>query len=256
MTTTIDSVRDYYDSDEVIGYFLADDFFDRLVWHTQFEVVDERGERIDETGFLIRWAGAAPGQRVLDFGCGAGNLCLKLAERGVLAHGVNISPRQVEIGREEARQRGLETASFDVYDGQRLPYAAAWFDAVLFQESMCHVIDKPAIFAEIRRVLKLGGVLAGQDWFAKGPDPAPLVARIDAHFRSSLATMERYVEIAAAAGFGAVETIDCADLPGCAWRKPFEGPGVFQKALEQGAFTVGFFRAVAPAEPASGTTAG
>src|SRR5262249_8710490 len=75
-------VRDFYESDGVINRFLDPDSFERLVWHTQFTLLDDRSQTIDETSFLLEWSGLPATGRVLDFGCGTGALCFKLAANG------------------------------------------------------------------------------------------------------------------------------------------------------------------------------
>jgi sterol 24-C-methyltransferase len=46
----------------------------------------------------------------------------------------------------------------------RLPYPDAAFDAVYGLQAMCHLPDRPALFAAIRRVMKPGALLAASDW--------------------------------------------------------------------------------------------
>ena len=45
-----------------------------------------------------------------------------------------------------------------------LPFADAAFDVVFSKDALLHVPDKDALFAEIFRVLKPGGVFAASDW--------------------------------------------------------------------------------------------
>ena len=45
-----------------------------------------------------------------------------------------------------------------------LPFADASFDIVFSKDALLHVPDKDALFAEIFRVLKPGGVFAASDW--------------------------------------------------------------------------------------------
>jgi len=242
----LDAVRSFYDSSDVIEQFLGADSFEPLVWHTQFPVPRPEGEPIDETSFLLDWAKVRPGLRVLDFGCGMGHLCRRLAAEGCRVRGLNLSLRQLAI----ARRAGGRAAAigFDLYGGAALPYTDGAFDRILFQESLCHVPDRPTLFAELARVLRPGGVLAGQDWLAcaagRSGEGAALVAPIDEAFRSFLGTAADYCRDAAAAGFLDPETLDVRDLPGCPALARFGGR--FRPAVDAGAFTVGFFLARAP----------
>jgi len=242
-------VRSYYDSPEVIAQFLGADSFEPLVWHTQFQVPTPQGDAVDETSFLLRWADVRPGMRVLDFGCGMGSLCRRLAEvEGCRVRGLNLSLRQLAV----ARRASGSGIGFDLYDGRALPYADGVFDRVLFQESMCHVPARVELLAELARVLGPGGVVAGQDWFAGGEGEPELTAAVDQEFRTFLDAPEGYRRDASAAGLIEPETLDVRDLPGCQALERFGGR--FVPAIEAGAFTVGFFRASAP--PGSAPTAG
>jgi SAM-dependent methyltransferase len=259
----LDTVRAFYDSSEVIEQFLGADSFEPLVWHTQFPVPRPGREAIDETSFLLGWGEVRPGLRVLDFGCGMGRLCRRLAAEGCRARGLNLSLRQLAIARrsvdrgdrsDRAGRRDRAAAiGFDLYDGSRLPYADDAFDRVLFQESLCHVPERRSLFAELARVLRPDGVLAGQDWLAgaagSSGTAAGLLAPIDQAFRSFLDSAEGYRRDASAAGFLAPETLDVRDLPGCPALARFGGR--FRPAVDAGTFTVGFFRARTPSAAGS-----
>src|SRR4051794_23899667 len=60
-------------------------------------------ERVDE---VVAWAGLAPGARVLDVGCGAGELLIRLAERfGTGGLGTDAAEVQIEEARRRASAR-------------------------------------------------------------------------------------------------------------------------------------------------------
>jgi SAM-dependent methyltransferase len=98
--------------------------------------------------------------KLLELGCGAGDLSLWAAERGYEACGVDISPTAIQWAVEKAGQRGV-SADFqtgDVLDLSR--YASDWFDIVL--DGRCfHCIvgeDRMQFLREAFRVLRPGGV--------------------------------------------------------------------------------------------------
>jgi SAM-dependent methyltransferase len=82
-----------------------------------------------EVAFLVDALGLAPGDRVLDVGCGPGRHALLLAKRGIVVHGVDISQRFVDL----ANAAGVDGATFERLDARQLPFEAE-FDAVI---SLC-----------------------------------------------------------------------------------------------------------------------
>lgn len=90
---------------------------------------------------------------VLDLGCGEGMLAL-LKRKGVYLAGVDFSPELVAL----ARSNGYDTAC--VGQVTQLPFATASFDYVVSLDVLGHIAfdEKDALLAEIKRVLKPGGV--------------------------------------------------------------------------------------------------
>lgn len=99
--------------------------------------------------------------RVLELGCGAGDLSLELAARGYEVSGVDIAPAAIEWARDKARERSLN-ADFQVGSVLDLAnYADASFDIVLDGYCLHCIIggDRPKFYAAAKRVLKPGGLL-------------------------------------------------------------------------------------------------
>lgn len=99
--------------------------------------------------------------RILELGCGPADLWRENAER--IPAGWDITLTDFSEGMVAAAQQHLtETGrafTFKQADAQDLPFAAETFDAVIANHMLYHVPDRPRAFAEIRRVLKSGGVL-------------------------------------------------------------------------------------------------
>lgn len=91
-----------------------------------------------------------PGLRLLDVGCGAGNMIHHLSQYGQVK-GLEIDPRPVKM----ARQRGYDVDLFDVT--QTMPFGDATFDAITALDVIEHNEDDMAILADSFRVLKPGG---------------------------------------------------------------------------------------------------
>ncbi|HYI38045.1 MAG TPA: methyltransferase domain-containing protein [Thermoleophilaceae bacterium] len=107
----------------------------------------------------VRGLAPAPGRRVLDAGCGRGEVLLACARAGADVAGLDYSEAAVEITKEVL----AEVPDADVRRGDvtALPWANASFDAVLFGDVIEHLDPDQAVAAirEFRRVLRPGGTL-------------------------------------------------------------------------------------------------
>ena len=99
---------------------------------------------------------------VLELGCGPGDLWRENADR--IPAGWDNTLTDFSEGMVAAAQRNLaeigRVFAFRQADAQDLPFEAAAFDTVIANHMLYHVPDRRAL-AEIRRVLKPGGVLRG-----------------------------------------------------------------------------------------------
>ena len=99
--------------------------------------------------------------KVLELGCGAGDLSLELSALGYEVSGVDIAPTAIEWAQEKAQERSL-SADFQVGSVLDLAnYADASFDLVLDGYCLHCIIggDRLKFYAAARRVLKPGGLL-------------------------------------------------------------------------------------------------
>ncbi|KAK1991300.1 methyltransferase domain-containing protein, partial [Colletotrichum falcatum] len=134
---------------------------------------------------IARDIGLAPGDRVLDLGCGRGRVAAHVAAvSGALVTGLNIDPNQVAQAEEFNAHLGLRN-SFVVRDMNDLPlpFPDASFDAFYQIQALSLCKDLPALFAELRRVLRPGAKLSLLDWVslpaydAADPEHAELMRR-------------------------------------------------------------------------------
>jgi ubiquinone/menaquinone biosynthesis C-methylase UbiE len=108
---------------------------------------------------LIDQAGLAAGQRVLEIGCGTGNLTVRAKRSHPGVEVVGSDPDPLALGHARRRARGLDEIRFEQGYAQRLPYPDATFDRVLSALMLHHIDqdDQPSTAAEIARVLRPGG---------------------------------------------------------------------------------------------------
>ena len=100
---------------------------------------------------VIRLLGAQPEHRVLDVGCGAGNILGQLRAREL--HGLELSPFMLKRAQGRLGQR----AKIVLGDAERMPYAPASFDRVVASSLLSHVLHPAKVISELKRVTKPGG---------------------------------------------------------------------------------------------------
>ena len=116
-----------------------------------------------EAAFFLPHVG--PGMTLLDCGCGPGSITLGLAEALAPGEvvGVDRDASRVEIAEQAAAEQGVDNVRFQTADVQHLPFADASFDAVFAHAVLQHIKEPLRAIAEMRRVLKPGGVIGLRD---------------------------------------------------------------------------------------------
>ena len=106
-----------------------------------------------------------PGMKVLDCGCGPGTISVGLAKAvapGEL-QGVDIEASQIAMAQAAARAGGHDNAHFQVSDATNLPFADNTFDVAHCHAILMHVPKLAQALAEVKRVLKPGGILSARE---------------------------------------------------------------------------------------------
>ncbi len=98
--------------------------------------------------------------RILEIGCGNGNILTQLAALGWEAWGVDLDSRAVE----EARKHGATDVRAGVLEDQHYP--PDHFDAIASVHALEHIPDPLALFEECARILRPGGhlVVSTPNW--------------------------------------------------------------------------------------------
>ena len=100
------------------------------------------------------------GKSILEVGVGAGTDHLQWARAGCRCAGVDLTDAAIETTRERLRLYGFES-NLQRVDAEVLPFADAQFDLVYSWGVIHHSAHPEQIIAEIRRVLKPGGLFLG-----------------------------------------------------------------------------------------------
>jgi SAM-dependent methyltransferase len=122
-------------------------------------------------------AAIEPGERVLDAGCGTGQLALAAARRvgrsGVV-HGIDASPEMLQVARRNARRSG-RSVQFHLEPLEATSFADGSFDVVLNTFVMHHLPGdlKHRALVEMRRVLRAGGRVVVLDLQPTARPPRP-----------------------------------------------------------------------------------
>ncbi len=103
-----------------------------------------------------------PGERILDVGCGTGELLHVVQERVPRAEvfGADIAPQMLSA----ARKKVGDHVPLVCADATRLPFRAASFDVVVSSSSLHYWPDVAAGLAELARVLRACGRIVITDW--------------------------------------------------------------------------------------------
>lgn len=116
---------------------------------------------------FYRRLGVPPGAKLLDVGCGAGQLAMIAARAGAQVTGCDIATNWLEQARARAAQEYLSIA-FEEGDAEALPYAAGSFEFVVSLVGAMFAPRPECVAAEMIRVCQPGGVIAMANWTAGG----------------------------------------------------------------------------------------
>ncbi len=98
-------------------------------------------------------------ERVLDVATGTGQVALELAARTPRVDAVDMSPQMIERASEKAANLHIENVTFSVQSAYDLSFPDEAFDAVVVCNAL-HVMQSADLaLAELKRVLKSGGLL-------------------------------------------------------------------------------------------------
>jgi SAM-dependent methyltransferase len=111
------------------------------------------------------FAGVAPGQRVLDVGCGPGALTAELVARLGADAVAAVDPSESFVAAARARHPGVRVQQAAA---EELPFENDAFDAVLAQIVVHFMADPVAGLREMTRVTRAGGVVAACVWDYEG----------------------------------------------------------------------------------------
>ena len=142
---------------------------------------------------LLKRAGLSAGQRVLDIGCGVGELSMvaaRLVGRGGRVTGIDFDDKALAIAETRAREQGLDHVDFSLGDIVNFRTDAT-YDAVIGRHILIHTVDPRVVVGAAYSLLSPGGVAVFQEFdfsVVHRPFPeAPLYERAFEIFRAFFA---------------------------------------------------------------------
>ncbi len=113
---------------------------------------------------------------VLDVGTGQGLMATELARRGASVVSIDVDAEEQRVGMVNATYEGVaERITFMTADAQHLPIVDGAFGTIATLDALHHLADGPAVFSELRRVVRPSGRILLAELTAEG---FALVARI------------------------------------------------------------------------------
>lgn len=130
-------------------------------------------------GALVDAVRPAPGEAVLDLGCGTGFVAREVVRRvGPEGHvaGVDVNPGMLAVAAEQTP--GASEVAWTEAAAEALPFGNDEFDAVLCQQSAQFFTDLDAALAEAARVLRPGGRFGATVWASLEGSPFFVAQRL------------------------------------------------------------------------------
>jgi ubiquinone/menaquinone biosynthesis C-methylase UbiE len=126
--------------------------------------------------YISKFSGMKRGDKVLDICCGTGDQVFYYEKEGIIATGVDLSPKMIKSAEKRKEKSGLTNISFRVANAKQLPFKDNSFDYV----SIClglHEMkrdERDKIITEMKRVVKKEGFLIFIDF--QVPLPSTIIS--------------------------------------------------------------------------------
>jgi ubiquinone/menaquinone biosynthesis C-methylase UbiE len=99
--------------------------------------------------------------RILDLGCFDGRFVCYLIQKGFDCYGVDFNDHYLQLATDNLKSLGVSKEKIRKGLFQDIPFEDGWFDTVVSQETLEHFYYPDIMLAEIKRVLKPGGIFIG-----------------------------------------------------------------------------------------------
>lgn len=107
------------------------------------------------------------GTQLLDIGCGAGQLTIPAARKGIKVTGIDLAANLVEQAKKKAKDESLQI-QFEQGDAESLPYKDNSYDMVMSLIGSMFAPRPELVASEMIRVCKPGGKIIMGNWTPEG----------------------------------------------------------------------------------------
>lgn len=113
---------------------------------------------------IIKYFKINQGMKLLDIGCGRGELVFFAAKHGAEATGIDYSKEAIRLANILKNKKSIEIRrkmKFYVMDAKKLKFPNSFYDTVILTDVIEHLYDEELdiLFKELKRVLKKSGIL-------------------------------------------------------------------------------------------------
>ncbi len=116
--------------------------------------------------FVPQFSGMKKNDKVLDVCCGTGDQVFYYGKKGILATGIDLNAKMIEIAKKRKERENLSNVSFQVADAKELPFPDAFFDFASISLALHEKEkeDRDKVISEMKRVVKKEGILVFIDF--------------------------------------------------------------------------------------------
>lgn len=120
-----------------------------------------------ETDLLFNCLNPKPGMKILDIGCGTGNISYKLAKLGCQVVGIDISKKMLDKAKSKYKGESVDFYNMSSYN---IDFSDIYFDAAISMTAFEFIYDPKRAYEEIKRVTKnngsiiIGTIQKGGEW--------------------------------------------------------------------------------------------
>jgi len=154
------------------------------------------------------------GKKIIDIGCGIGGIDVLLVREHGAASVTGVDIEQPVLDRATVRAQAEDLSdrlTYQLVAPGPLPFNPESFEVVFSKDAMIHIPDKEALFADVFRTLRPGGLFIASDWMRSDDNPPTPEMKYYLEVEGlnfGMASQERYAKALEKAGFADIKLRD------------------------------------------------